>query len=193
MASSIAAITMPRSIDFSRATASAICSSSSLLALTAAMALVSSGGIDFASAPSFGGEAVLLGVLRGVLANAFRLQSRLRFVALRRMAFPGMGRRRWLEAEIAAQLALRSLAAPHRFRDQLVGQNQPCVRDIFHHEHNIGIFPRGRVIAMQPHGIALDVSKRAAKTLAAGYRDRHLDLHKMAGMAFEIGAAHQRP
>src|SRR5258708_16690805 len=38
MASSIAAITMLRSIDFSRATASAICSSSSLLALTAAMA-----------------------------------------------------------------------------------------------------------------------------------------------------------
>src|SRR3978361_1521482 len=38
MASSIAAITMPRSIDFSRATASAICSNSSLLALTAAMA-----------------------------------------------------------------------------------------------------------------------------------------------------------
>jgi hypothetical protein len=35
MASSIAAITIERSIDFSRATASAICSSSSLLALTA--------------------------------------------------------------------------------------------------------------------------------------------------------------
>src|SRR5665213_4278147 len=35
MASSIAAMTMPRSIDFSRATASAICKSSSLLALTA--------------------------------------------------------------------------------------------------------------------------------------------------------------
>src|SRR5690606_24669664 len=35
MASSIAAMTMPRSIDFSRATASAICNSSSLLALTA--------------------------------------------------------------------------------------------------------------------------------------------------------------
>src|SRR5258706_12197979 len=121
MASSIAAITMPRSMDFSRATASAICSNSSLLALTAAMALVSSGGIDFAPALSFGGEAVLLGVLRRVLANAFGL----RFVAFRRVAFPGMGRRRWLEAEIAAQLALRRLAAPHRFRDQLLRQNQP--------------------------------------------------------------------
>src|SRR4029453_6124610 len=120
MASSIAAITMPRSIDFSRATASAICSSSSLLALTAAMASVSSGGIDFALPPSFGGEAVLLGVFRFVFANPFRLQFRLRLVAFRRIAFPGMGRRWRLEAEIAAQLALRSLAPPHRFRDQFV-------------------------------------------------------------------------
>src|SRR5229473_7993587 len=148
MASSIAAITMPRSIDFSRATASAICSNSSLLALTAAMALVSSSGIDFASPQPFGGEAVLLGVFRGVLANAFRLQFRLRFIAFCRVAFPGMGRRWRLEAEIAAQLALRSLAAPHRFRDQFVGQNQPSVRDIFHHQYNIGIFARARVIAM---------------------------------------------
>src|SRR3954469_8015618 len=98
MASSIAAITMPRSIDFSRATASAICSNSSLLALTAAMALVSCGGIDLASAPSLGVGTMLLGVFRGVLANAFRLQFRLRFVAFRRIAFPGMGRRGRLEA-----------------------------------------------------------------------------------------------
>src|SRR5258708_39609654 len=148
MASSIAAITMPRSIDFSRATASAICSSSSLLALTAAMALVSSGGIGFASSQSFGGEAVLLGIFRGVLANAFGLQFRLRFVAFCRVAFPGMGRRWRLKAEILAQLALRSLAATHRFRDQLIGQNQPCVRDIFHDQHNIGILSRARVIAV---------------------------------------------
>jgi hypothetical protein len=33
-------------------------------------------------------------------------------------------------------------------RDQLVGQNQPCVRDILHHEHHIGILSGGRVIAM---------------------------------------------
>ena len=43
------------------------------------------------------------------------------------------------------------------------------------------------------HGIALDASKRAAKPLAALMRDRHLDLHEMAGIAFEIGTAHQRP
>src|ERR1700680_2999125 len=134
MASSIAAITMPRSIDFSRATASAICSSSSLLALTAAMALVSFGGIDLASPQSFRGESVVLGGFR--------------CVALRGFAFPGMRRWRRLKPEILAQLALRGLAAPHRFRDQLVGQNQPGIRDIFHHQHNIGIFARARVLAM---------------------------------------------
>src|SRR5439155_20528217 len=124
MASSIAAITMPRSIDFSRATASAICSNSSLLALTAAMALVSSGGIDFAPAPSFGGEAVLLGVFRRVLANVFRRQFRLRFIAFRRVAFPGVGRRWRREADIAPQLALGSLAGPQRLRAQRGRRNR---------------------------------------------------------------------
>src|SRR6266851_6054516 len=185
MASSIAAITMPRSIDFSRATASAICSSSSLLALTAAMALVSSGGIDLASPQSFCGEAVFLGVFRGVLF--IWLQFRLRFVALGGVAFPGMRRWRRLKPEIPAQLALRGLAAPHRFRDQLVGQNQPGIRDIFHHQHNFGIFARARVLAMQPHGIALAARKLAAKAFAALMRDRHLDLHEIAGIALEIG------
>src|ERR1700719_3032024 len=114
MASSIAAITMPRSIDFSRATASAICSSSSLLALTAAMALVSFGGVDFASPQSFCGQAMFLGVFRGALANALRL----RLVAFRRIAFLRVRRGRRHKAEILLQLALRGLAAPHRFGDQ---------------------------------------------------------------------------
>src|SRR4030088_2054086 len=148
MASSIAAITMPRSIDFSRATASAICSSSSLLALTAAMALVSFGGIDFASSQSLCGEAVFLGVFRGVLANGLWLQFRLRLVAFRGIAFLGMRRRRRLKPEILTQLALGGLAAPHRFGDQLVGQHQPCIRDILHHQGDIGIFARACVIAM---------------------------------------------
>src|SRR5450755_1670867 len=112
MASSIAAITIPRSIDFSRATASAICSSSSLLALTAAMALVSFGGVDFASPQSFCGQAMFLGVFRGALANVLRLQFRLRLVAFRRVAFLRMRRGRRREPEILLELALRSLAAP---------------------------------------------------------------------------------
>src|SRR6202158_6424620 len=110
MASSIAAITMPRSIDFSRATASAICSSSSLLALTAAMALVSFGGIDLASPQSFRGEAVFLGVFRGVLF--IWLQFRLRFVALGGVAFPGMRGGRRLKREIPGQVEPRCRGAP---------------------------------------------------------------------------------
>src|ERR1700690_4088098 len=98
MASSMAAITMPRSMDFSRATASAICSNSSLLALTAAMALVSFGEINGASPQSFCGEAVFLGVFRGLLL--FRLQFRLRGIALSRIAFPGVRRRRRQKPEI---------------------------------------------------------------------------------------------
>src|SRR3978361_284120 len=116
MASSIAAITIPRSIDFSRATASAICSSSSLLALTAAMALVSCGGIDVASSQSLGREAVFLGVFRRGLFLQARF--RLRRFALGRIAFPGMRRGRRHQPEILLQLALGGLAAPHRFGDQ---------------------------------------------------------------------------
>src|ERR1700733_4112631 len=106
MASSIAAMTMPRSMDFSRATASAICSSSSLLALTAAMALVSFSGVDFASPQTFCGQTVFLGVFRGALANARGLQFRLRLVAFRRIAFLRMWRRRWRKPEILLELAL---------------------------------------------------------------------------------------
>src|SRR5579871_1324891 len=103
MASSIAEITMLRSIDFSRATASAICSSSSLLALTA-MAQSPLSGFGLAPARPFGGEAMLFGVLRRRL--------------LRRAGFMGVRRRRRFEAEAAFQFALGLLAAPHRFRDQ---------------------------------------------------------------------------
>src|SRR3990170_1574184 len=148
MASSIAAITMPRSIDFSRATASAICSSSSLLALTAAMALVSFRVIDLACAPSLGGKPVFLGVLRSALANAFWLQFRLRLVAFRRIALFGMRRWRRHNPEILFQLTLGGLAASHRFGDQFIGQHQPRVGDVLHDQHDLGIFARAYVIAM---------------------------------------------
>ena len=49
---------------------------------------------------------------------------------------------------LLAQFALRRLAAPHRFGDQLVGQDQPGVGDIFHHQQDIDIFARAYVIAM---------------------------------------------
>src|SRR4051812_34444311 len=121
MASSIAEITMPRSMDFSRATASAICSSSILLALTAAIVLVSFAGIDVAAPQSFRGQAVFLGVI-GLL-----LQTRLWRIAFYRVAFSGVRRGRRRQPEILLHLPLGSLAAPHRFGDQFVGQNQPRV------------------------------------------------------------------
>ena len=40
------------------------------------------------------------------------------------------------------------LAAPHRFRNQFVGQNQPCIGDVFHHQQHVGIFARAYVIPM---------------------------------------------
>src|SRR5436305_2141996 len=109
MASSIAAMTMPRSMDFSRATASAICRSSILLALTAAMALVSFAGIDVAAPHSLGGKAVFLGVFRGGLFLKFYL--RFRRVAFGRIAFLGMQGRGRQDSEILLHLAFRDLAA----------------------------------------------------------------------------------
>src|SRR3954447_10106310 len=116
MASSIAAITMPRSMDFSRATASAICNSSILLALTAAMVLVSFVGVEFAAPRLVGGQAMFLGILRGRLLFQFRLWC----IAFCRVAFPRMRRRGRHQPEILFHLALGDLAAAHRFRDQLV-------------------------------------------------------------------------
>ena len=53
-----------------------------------------------------------------------------------------MWRRRWRKPEILLELALGGLAASHRFGDQLVGQNQSGVGNIFHDQHDIGIFAR---------------------------------------------------
>src|SRR5689334_13166124 len=130
MASSIAAITMPRSIDFSRATASAICSSSSLLALTA-MAQSPLIGIGLASARAFRGEAMLLGVLWQRFLGR-RFLRRLADGFLRLCGRLGMRCQRWREAEIALHLALGGLAAAHRLGDQLVGQHQLGFADIGH-------------------------------------------------------------
>ena len=102
-------------------------------------------------------------------------------------------RRRWRrQPEILFQFALGGLAAAHRFRDQLVGQNQPRVGDVFHHQQHVGVFVLWRVVAMQLHGIAFDAAQHAAEALAALMGDRHLDLDEMAGITLEIGAAHQR-
>ena len=103
-----------------------------------------------------------------------------------------MRRRRRRQPEILLEFALGGLAAAHRFRDQLVGQHQPRVGDVFHHKQHLGIFALRRVVAMKTHGIAFDAAQRAAEPLAALMRHRHLDLDEMTGIALEIGTAHQR-
>ena len=53
-----------------------------------------------------------------------------------------------------------------------------------------------RVVACRlanARGLALGADQQAAETLAPVDRDLHLDLDQMAGVAVEIGFAHQRP
>ncbi|MEY9611702.1 hypothetical protein ABIF21_004576 [Bradyrhizobium elkanii] len=123
-----------------------------------------------------------------------RLVTRLgfRLLTLRRIALLGVGRLRRREAELAAQLALGGLAAAHRFLDQFVGQHQPRVRDVLHHQENLGVLVGTRIVAPDAHRVALDAGKHAAEPLAALMRHRHFDLHEMPGIALEVGAAHQR-
>src|ERR1044071_5201408 len=96
MASSIAVTTMPRAIDFSRATASAICSSSSLLALTAMILL----SLSVGALPVFAVRAPVLFRAAGPSCRAVRC------VVVRGVA------------------ALGLLAAPERLGDQLVGEHE---------------------------------------------------------------------
>ena len=111
--------------------------------------LVSFGRIEVASAQSFCGEAMLLGIGRlGLFGLGLLAGLRLRFVAPGRIALPGVWRRRRRQPEILLQFALGLLAAPHRFRNQFVGQNQPCIGDVFHHQQHVGIFVRACVIPM---------------------------------------------
>ena len=88
----------------------------------------------------------------------------------------GMRRRRRFQAEAALQFALGFLAAPHRFRNQLVGEDEPGFGDVFHRQQHIGLVIGLDVIAMQPHGAALDAGERSAEALSPLVGDRHLDL-----------------
>src|ERR1700730_11389653 len=139
MASSIEARTICRSIDFSRATASAICKSSSLLALTAIFLscfgrtcagparLRQSGSVRFALLefrPHASGR------------NGFGLEhasrkaawSAPRLGALARRRFPGL-------IFHAGILALRCLRGPPRLADKLLAQNQPCLGHVAKQKH----------------------------------------------------------
>src|SRR3981189_3851419 len=121
MASSMAAMTMPRSIDFSRATASAICSSSSLLALTA----IESFSLVLGRGPDISGRAAGILVGTGVSIAARVAQLALRFA----LAF--------------ACFALLGLGAVERFGHQRVGEDALGLRHVGRREQ--GLRRRGRV------------------------------------------------
>src|SRR5262249_28167411 len=135
---------MPRSIDFSRATASAICKSSSLLALTAAIGSVS---FVVTSVNRLGGKALLLRPARLWIRPAVGLRVGFRYVIARVWR---------LEPEVLAQLAFGGLAASERLRDQRIGQHQARFADAVDREQHLGRFVRFGVVAAQPQGVAFN-------------------------------------
>src|SRR4051812_35369781 len=146
MASSMAVMTMPRSIAFSRATASAICKSSSRLALTAAMVSISF-------------------VIGGVPACRRRAPHRLRTSAQGRRSIFRFNRLGPL------RLAFRRFSAPERFGDELVGEHELRFRHVLHAQQDLDLFARRRIRTTQARGVALHSAEDAAETLAA--RDRY--------------------
>src|SRR5512146_2001784 len=152
MASSMAAMTMPRSSAFSRATASAICNSSSRLALTA-----------IAQSPWLAAD----GCGRCRECRALR-RSSLRAARVSRLA--AFSRRKACATSSSVSTSFASL---------------------FDRQQHFG-FRAGLVMA-KARGVALGAEQFAAEALASADRDMRLDLDQMAGVAVEIGFAHQRP
>src|SRR4051794_36821776 len=137
MASSIAAMTMPRSIAFSRATASAICSDSSLLALTAIVSLLLRSR----------GRPAAVWVLAGALVASAVLG-----------LFGGIGL-----VAVAACFAQELLPA-QRFGDQLVGENELGFADVVHRQQRVGGIIRCAVDS-NLHRVAFNAVDGAAEAL----------------------------
>src|ERR1700730_11103366 len=117
MASSIEARTICRSIDFSRATASAICKSSSLLALTAIFVSC------FGRSRAGPARRRQFGLIRFALLEArphAAVRSAPRLSTLGRPGF----------IFHACISALRRLRGPQGLADKGLAQNQPCLGDI---------------------------------------------------------------
>ena len=79
-----------------------------------------------------------------------------------------MRRRRGREPEFFLEIALGSLAAAHRFRDQRVGQHKARVGDVLDRQQQISLrFALAILVAVQPDRIAFERAERAFETLAA--------------------------
>ena len=85
------------------------------------------------------------------------------------------------------------LASPQRFRNQRIGENKPCFHHVVDRQQDFRNFTRDRLAEAKPCARALCPEEFAAEALAAVDRRQHLDVCDVAGVAIEIGAAHQRP
>src|SRR4051794_27127731 len=150
MASAIAAITIDLSIAFSRATASAICKSSSLFALTAIFLVSSRGGPRPISIGLFGvfGFDVLVGS---------------RFGAAPLLAF-----------------LPDPLVLPERLTDQVFGEHQPRLGDRLERHACVRLLAFCGLLALDQHCVVAQLGDLAAEALAVVDQDRRLDLDEMA-------------
>src|SRR3989304_1562474 len=137
MASSIAAMTMPRSIDFSRATASAICNSSSLLALTAIAQSPSPKLLMIISENRFPSPIKSRTGFSGSFASGSRGEPSMSFIFSRR-----------------AHLALGGLLAPQGLRHQFVGEHQLGFAHCLDRKQNLRFLALACVVAAQADGPA---------------------------------------
>src|SRR5271157_5236939 len=164
MASSIDARTIERSIDFSRATASTICKSSSLLALTAI-------GVSFVRPERLLGRAAGRGF-------AFAIRARFR---------PGLGARAARGGALG--FLQRRLFAPQRGADEVVGQDEPRLAHGADRQLDMTlalVVGDEEKTRRRPVGTLRDRLDPAAEALAAIDRDRHLDAGLVPDGAFEI-------
>src|SRR3954452_17757965 len=145
----MAAMTIDLSIDFSRATASAICSSSSLFALTTMFFLPS----------------LFAGPLRPPA------QSNFLFVFVRGVRFRTFGH--IVVRFTAASLGFLALPVVlgQRFANEVVGQDQPDIGDgIVGHAH-CRLLAIGRLIALDQHVVLTGLGDLALEALAVGNDD----------------------
>src|SRR3984893_2827201 len=192
MASSIEARTICRSIDFSRATASAICKSSSLLALTAICVSCFGSRAGPACRRQFG-------LVRFALLEFRPHASGQNWLGLER-ASPRLGTLAWRRFPSlicnAGSLALSCFRGPQGLADKRRAQNQPCLGDVAEQKHSFGGFAWLGVAAIKrQHGtsaFAFDVANKAAEALAPANAGRHLDPCFPCKSASEIRDANEQ-
>src|SRR5215207_9362399 len=165
-------MTIWRSITFSRATASAICKSSSLLALTAMRSLLL--GIGLALEPGMDRAA-----RRGGITLRPRMTPR-RSRACRRGRF-------------ASGLGARRRAAAQSLADELVGQHQAGLADLVERQAKEPLLALLDIGKLDHGAVAVDAAQAPTEALAAVQRHVHLDLRLVTGPALEIAAAGERP